>query len=71
MAGEEKRYFNWGYGAIPPLCGWDWLRRHLGDHTHEEIEALTLEMSYNGRALPPVNAADKRGAVKSIVKELR
>ena len=54
-----------------PVCGMDWLRQHLWDHTHAEIEALTLEMSYNGRELPPVPAAVKKGKVKSIVKELR
>ncbi|MBA7676495.1 hypothetical protein ES703_84737 [subsurface metagenome] len=54
-----------------PLCGMEWLRRHYLDHTHAEIEALALEMSYNGRELPPVPATAKRGKVKSIVKELR
>jgi hypothetical protein len=54
-----------------PICGWGWLWRHRLDHTHTEIEALTLVMCYNGRDLPPVPAAVKRGKVKSIVKELR
>lgn len=54
-----------------PLCGWDWLRQHLLDHTHAEIEALTIEIGYNGRNLPPVSAADNRGTVKSIVRGLR
>lgn len=58
--------------TIPrPLCGLDWLRQHLPDHTHAEIEALTIEIGYNGRTLPPVPAADQRGTVKTIVRGLR
>lgn len=54
-----------------PLCGWDWLRQHLRDHSQAEIEALTLEMSYNGRNLPPVRVADKRGTVKTMSREIQ
>lgn len=54
-----------------PICGSDWLREHLFDHTHPEIEALSIEIGYNGRRLPPVSSADKRGAVKTIVRGLR
>jgi hypothetical protein len=57
--------------STQPLCGWDWLQQHLRDHTHTEIESLTLQIGYNNRWLPPVNSTDKRGTIKTTVKELR
>ena len=53
-----------------PLCSKDWLEAHLTDHTAEEIEALTIEIGYDYRWLPPVSVADKRGTVKAIIKNL-
>ena len=59
------------YTIAYPLCGWDWLEAHLNDHTYAEVEALTIEIGYNSRWLPPVSAGDKRGTANNIVKELR
>jgi hypothetical protein len=53
----------------PPLCGEDWLREHLEDHTPEEIEALTIEIAFDNRWLQPVSVAAERG-LKKILKEL-
>jgi len=53
--------------ASNPLCGDDWLRAHLIDHTPEEIGALTIEIGCNGNQLPPVSVADKKGTVKAIL----
>lgn len=53
----------------PPLCGEDWLRTHLEDHTSEEIGALTIEIGYDSKRLSTVSVADKRGTVKTIIKE--
>lgn len=52
----------------PPLCGEDWLKAHLADHTTEEIETLTIEIACDNRWLPPVSLANKRGAVKAIMR---
>ena len=54
----------------PPLCGEDWLRTHLTDHTPEEIGALAIEVACDNRWLPPVSVAAKRGKVKAIVRSL-
>lgn len=51
-----------------PLCGMAWLRRHYLDHTHAEIEALTIQVGIDGRTLPPIPASTKKGAIKTIVK---
>ena len=50
------------------LCGEDWLKAHLTDHTSEEIEALTIEIAYDNRWLAPVSMSDKRGTVKAIIR---
>ena len=54
-----------------PLCGMDWLRQHLHDHTHAEIESLSIQVGIDGRTLPAVRASDTRGTIKNIVKEFR
>jgi hypothetical protein len=51
-----------------PIGGWEWLRQHLHDHTHAEMESLTIDVGTNGRMLPPLRANTKRGTIKTIVK---
>ncbi|MBA7680292.1 hypothetical protein ES703_88606 [subsurface metagenome] len=53
-----------------PLCGWDWLGVHLTDHTPEEIAALTIEVAYDSRWLPPVSVSNKRGTTKKIIRNI-
>jgi len=55
----------------PPLCGEDWLSEHLDDHTPEEIEALSIEITCDDRQLRPVSVSNKRGTVKTMVRRLR
>ena len=52
-----------------PICGRDWLEIHLNDHTVKEIEALTIEIACGNRWLP-VSVAEKKGKVKSIMREV-
>lgn len=52
----------------PPLCGDDWLREHLYDHTPEEIEALTIEITRDNIQLPSVFASSKKGTVKALFR---
>lgn len=54
--------------SLPTLCGEDWLKAHLGDHTSEEIEALTIKIAHGNRWFPPVSVADKKGTVKAIMR---
>ncbi|MBU1173309.1 MAG: hypothetical protein KKD44_27395 [Proteobacteria bacterium] len=54
----------------PALCGDDWLKEHLHDHTPEEIGALTIEVACGERRLPPVSVSDKRGKIKVMIKEV-
>ena len=54
-----------------PIGGWARFDQHRHDHTHKEIEALTIEIGYNGRYLPAVSGSEKKGTVKSIVRGLR
>jgi len=53
-----------------PLCGEDWLKTHLTDHTPEEIGALTIEIGYDNRWLPPISITSKRGTVKTITRNI-
>jgi hypothetical protein len=55
----------------PVLCGDDWLREHLNDHTAEEIGALTIMMACGDNQLPPVSVADKKGKVMGYMKSLK
>lgn len=55
----------------PPLCGEDWLKAHLKDYTPEEIGALSIEIKYGNRWLPPVAVTDKRGRVKATIREVK
>lgn len=54
--------------GLPTLCGEDWLKEHLTDHSAKEIEALTIEIACDNRWLSPVSVADKRGTVKAIMR---
>jgi hypothetical protein len=54
-----------------PLCGEDWLKEHLTDHTPDEIAAQTIEIACDGKWVPPVSLGDKKGAVKALVRGLR
>lgn len=56
------------YTIGKPLCGFDWLRRHIKDHTHSEIEALRIELSLDGKRFGVLKASDKRGIVKEVVE---
>lgn len=51
-----------------PIGGIAWLDQHRHDYTHEEIEALTIQVGVDGRQLPPLPASTKRGTIKTIVK---
>jgi len=53
-----------------PLCGLAWLSEHRRDHTPEEIGALSIEVSHDGRELPLVSVSDKRGTVKKMVRSI-
>ena len=54
----------------PTLCGDDWLKEHLHEHTPEEIEALTIEVACGERRLPPISVSDKRGTIKGVMKDI-
>jgi len=51
-----------------PLCGSDWLRQHLRDHTHADIEALAIEVSCNGHGFCTVRSGATKGTVRDLVK---
>jgi hypothetical protein len=51
-----------------PIGGWEWLRQHQHDYTHQEIEGLSIVVGIDGHNLPPVPASTKRGTIKTIVK---
>ncbi len=59
-----------------PLCGYQWLRGHLQDHTQAEIDALSLEVRIDGKNLPGIEQGTSKkdrkqamGIVKSYGKE--
>ncbi|MBA7580345.1 hypothetical protein ES708_22236 [subsurface metagenome] len=51
-----------------PIGGWFWLRQHQGDHTHAEMESLSIQLGFDGKMLPPLRADTKKGTIKTIVK---
>ncbi len=52
-----------------PICGWPWYRKHEKDHTHAEIEALTITVSTsNGSRLTIPNRRASKGIIKDLVK---
>ena len=68
--GRPSKGMSFRIPNSPALCGEDWLREHLEDHTPEEIAALAIEIGCNDGWLPPVSVADKRGKVKAVVRGL-
>jgi hypothetical protein len=56
--------------ASPPLCGEEWLSAHMNDHTMEEVAALKIEVSSNGKSLSSFSASDKMGSIKKLMKIL-
>lgn len=53
-----------------PLCGWAWLMAHQEDHTQEEMETLSIDITCSDRRLLRVVAGGyKRGAVKKVMRE--
>ncbi len=50
-----------------PLCGWSWLNDHLYDHTHAEVEALTIEVFHGDRLFATVRGDHKKGIIKNLV----
>ena len=64
----EIWYNGTRYQISHPLCGLEWLRQHIRDHTHTEIESLTIEVSQDGKAFAHVKANNNRGMVEDLVK---
>ena len=54
-----------------PLCGLDWYRQHLYDHTEAEIQALTMEVSIDERRVFSIRQSHKRGIVGEVIKAQR
>ncbi len=57
-----------GYRIDRPLCGLEWLRQHIEDHTHAEIESLSIEVCQDGKAFANVKAGNGRDTVRGLVK---
>ena len=68
--GRPSKRMSFRIPNSPALCGEDWLREHLNDHTPEDIEALTIEVEYENRQLLVASVADKKGKVKRAVRKL-
>ena len=52
-----------------PLCGAEWLAAHLKDHTIEEIEALGIQVSADGKKVAEIKAGEKKGTIKRRIRE--
>ena len=52
-----------------PLCGAEWLAAHLKDHTIEEIEALGIQVSADGKKAAEIKAGEKKGTIKRRIRE--
>ncbi len=53
---------------IEPLCGWEWYDKHQNDHTHAEIESLTMVVSAPGSKLTIPNTKASKDIIKNMVK---
>lgn len=56
------------YTIHEPLCGSDWLREHIRDHTHAEIESLSIVVSQDGKDFATVRASNGKGTIKDLVR---
>ena len=52
-----------------PICGWDWLNKHGGDVTEEDINNQTLEASAGGHKLT-VKASLKNKDLRTVLATL-
>ena len=50
-----------------PLCGSDWLKKHINDYSQAYIENLTLELSI-GKLKVTVRQGDKRKAIEKVIE---
>jgi len=66
----EVRIRNGGYSyAIPkPLCGTEWLKKHMNDHSHEEIENLTMEVTHNDKRIFTAQGGTRGSDIREIMK---
>jgi len=55
----------------PVLCGEDWLDQHQRDYSMADIEALSIEVSYDGGHFSPIPVAAKKGTVKELMEGLK
>ena len=63
----DKEVFRLSCGI--PLCGKEWLAVHLKDHTIEEIEALGIQISVDGKQVAEIKAGEKKGTIKRLIRE--
>lgn len=47
-----------------PLCGWDWMHKHLGD----EYPEPRMELAYDGELIATLTGKPKRGFIRAIVE---
>ena len=64
---KEEMVFRLPCGI--PLCGKEWLAVHLKDHTIEEIEALGIQISVDGKQVAEIKAGEKKGTIKRLIRE--
>ena len=51
-----------------PLCGQKWLDRHYHDHSQEDIDALTIVISFDSKKIANIGNGRGKGKVKAITK---
>ena len=67
MTQKYWQQFRWKHDwqQIAPICGWDWLQRHLSDPYPEQW----IEVKYDNRVIAKVGTSAKRGVLKEAMRE--
>lgn len=50
------------------LCDEEWYQKHKDDYTEEEIAALGIEISVEGRKYPQIRQGDKKGKASELLE---
>ena len=53
------------FDHIDPLCGYDWLQKHIFDTYPEQW----IEVKYDNKVIAKVGTSAKRGILKKAMKE--
>ena len=60
----------WSYTlpTLPPLCGEEWYEKHKDDYSQDEIDALGIVVSVDGKAHAEIRQGHRKGLVEALIE---